>query len=118
MGSHYKYIAVYEDDPMISSKNPQMIIKGLEAVPFSLKSTGSVTYHLGCDYFRDENDTLCIGPRKYTEKMVGEYERLFGWKPSLKARPPLEHSDHPELDTLPILDEDGIQKYQSLIRTL
>jgi hypothetical protein len=50
--------------------------------------------------------------------MVGEYERLFGKKPSLKVRSPLEHNDHPELDLSPILDEEGIRKYQSLIGTL
>jgi hypothetical protein len=87
-------------------------------VPFSLKGTGSVAYHLGCDYFQDKHGTLCVGPKKYTEKMVGEYKRLFGKKPNLKVRPPLEHNDHPELDTSPILDDDGIQKYQSLIGTL
>jgi hypothetical protein len=50
--------------------------------------------------------------------MVGEYERLFGRKPSLKVRSPLEHYNHSELDTFQILDEDGIRKYQSLIGTL
>jgi hypothetical protein len=103
---------------MIASRDPNWIIKGLEAVPFSLKGTGPITYHLGCDYFRDEHGTLCVGPRKYIKKMVGEYERLFGKKPSLKVRSPLEHNDHPELDLSPILDEEGIRKYQSLIGTL
>jgi hypothetical protein len=80
--------------------------------------TGPVTYHLGCEYLQDEHGTLCVGPRKYIEKLVGEYKRLFGKKPSLKVRFPLEHNDHPELDTSPILDKDGIWKYQSLIGTL
>jgi Reverse transcriptase (RNA-dependent DNA polymerase) len=66
MSSHYEYIAVYVDDLMIASKNPQMIIGRLAAVPFSLKGTGPVTYHLGCDYFHDKNDTLCVEPRKYS----------------------------------------------------
>jgi Reverse transcriptase (RNA-dependent DNA polymerase) len=107
MGDHYDYIAVNVDDMIIALKNSKWIIEGLEAVPFSLKGTGPVTYHLGCDYFWDKHGTLCVGPRKYIEKMVGEYERLFGKKPSLKVRPPLKHNDHPELDTSPILDEDG-----------
>jgi Reverse transcriptase (RNA-dependent DNA polymerase) len=51
MGDHYNYIAVYVDDMMIVSKDPKWIIKGLEAVPFSLKGTRLITYHLGCDYF-------------------------------------------------------------------
>ncbi|WP_460374599.1 hypothetical protein, partial [Staphylococcus aureus] len=68
---HYDYIAVYVDDMMIASRDPKWIIKGLEAVPFSLKGTGPITYHLGSDYLRDEHGTLCVGPRKYIEKMVG-----------------------------------------------
>ena len=118
MGDHYEYIAVYVDDLLIASKNPQAIIDSLESVPFALKGTGPVSFHLGCDYFRDEDGTLCVGPKTYIERMVGEYERLFGVKPSTKARSPLEPNDHPELDTSPILDEDGVRKYQSLIGTL
>jgi Reverse transcriptase (RNA-dependent DNA polymerase) len=104
MSNHYDYIAVYVDDLMIASRNPKWIIERLKAVPFSLKGTEPVMYHLGCNYFQDEHDTLCVGPKKYIEKMVGEYGRLFGRKPSLKVRSPLEHNDHPELDTSSILD--------------
>ena len=50
--------------------------------------------------------------------MVEEYVRLFGEKPTSKVRSPLEKNDHPELDTSELLDEDGIQKYQSLIGML
>ena len=83
-----------------------------------MKGTGPTEFHLGCDYFRDEDGTLCVGPRKYIDKMVMEYERLYGVKPSTKASSPLEKNDHPELDDSPILDEDGIRQYQSLIGTL
>ena len=118
MGDHYEYIAVYVDDLLIASRNPMAIIEGLEKVPFKLKGTGEVTYHLGCDYYRDEDGTLCVGPKRYIEKMVTEYERLYGSKPSTKSLSPLEANDHPELDTSPILDEDGVRQYQSLIGTL
>ena len=38
-GDHYEYIAVYVDDLMIASKNPQAIIDSLEGEPvkFTLK---------------------------------------------------------------------------------
>ncbi len=83
-GDHYEYIAVYVDDLMIASKNPQAIIDALTNKPnnFKLKGTGPVTFHLGCDYFRDENGILCTGPRKYIERMEASYKNLFGSMPS------------------------------------
>ena len=73
---------------------------------------------LGCDYFRDEDGTLCVGHKKYIERMEASYKNLFGTTPSHKVQPPLEKNDHPELDESPLLDADGVAKYQSLIGTL
>jgi hypothetical protein len=117
---HYEYIAVYVDDLMIASKDPQAIIDGLQAKPhsFKLKGTGPVEFHLGCDYWRDEDGTLCVGPRKYIDRMEAAYRTHFGSAPSQKVQSPLEKGDHPELDDSPLLDGDGMAKYQSLIGTL
>jgi hypothetical protein len=64
MGDHYEYIAVYVDDLAIASKNPQGIIDALEGDPnnFKLKGTGPMAFHLGCDFFHDEDVcwTTCI----------------------------------------------------------
>ena len=119
-GDHYEYIAVYVDDLAISSKDPQKIIDYLMSPPnnFKLKGTGPIEYHLGNDYFRDEDGTLCFGPRRYIEKMAAEYQRMFGAAPKRSVLSPLEKNDHPELDDSPLLDDDGIRKYQSLIGTL
>ena len=120
MGDHYEYIASYVDDLAIASKNPQAIIDALEGAPhnFKLKGTGPMTFHLGCDYFRDADGTLCAGPRTYIERMVAQYESLFGCKPKMNVSSPLEKNDHPELDDSDLLDEDDIVKYQSLIGVL
>ena len=119
-GDHYEYVACYVDDLMIASKKPQAIIDALEGNPnnFKLKGTGPMTFHLGCDFFRDDDGTLCVGPRKYIERMCLQYESLFGSKPKTNVTSPLEKNDHPELDTSPLLEEDGIRKYQSLIGVL
>jgi hypothetical protein len=119
-GDHYEYIACYVDDLAIASRNPQAIIDALEGDPnnFKLKGTGPMEFHLGCDFFRDDFGTLCIGPRKYIERMEVQHESLFGYKPKTNVSSPLEKNDHPELDTSPLLDEDGINKYQSLIGVL
>ena len=127
-GDHYEYIAVCVDDLMIASRDPQKIINELQAKPhnFKLKGIGPVDFHLGCNYFREEDGTLCVGPKKYITRMEASYKNHFGSNPSQKVQSPLEKGDqsplekgdHPELDDSPLLDEDGIVKYQSLIGTL
>ena len=79
-GTHYEYVAVYVDDLLIASHDPQAIIKDLSGKPhnFKLKGTGPVTYHLGNNFMRDGENVLCFGPKKYIEKMALEHQRLFG----------------------------------------
>ena len=114
-GHHYEYIAVYTDDLTIASKKPERIIGDLEnTYKFKLKGTGELSFLLGCDYIRDEDGVLRQEPKKYIEKMVETYERLFGEKPR-KATSPLVKGDHPELDTSELLDDDGMRIYQSMI---
>ena len=98
------------DDLIIASRNPQSIIDQLQSKPhaFKLKGTGPIDYHLGCDYFRDEDGTPCVGPKKYIERMEQAYKNHFGTTPSQKVQSPLEKNDHPEIDDSPLLDGDGM----------
>ena len=118
-GDHYEYIAVYVDDLLIAAKEPQILIDQLLGKPynFKLKGTGRVTYHLGCDFFRDAHGVLCMAPRAHLERMNATFIQMFGEKPPTRIRSPLEPNDHPELDDSGLLDEEGIRKYQSLIGT-
>ena len=64
-GDHYEYIAVYVDDLMIASKDPDSTIKMLmEKYHFKLKGTGPTKFHLGCNLFHDEEGVLCYAPKK------------------------------------------------------
>ena len=119
-GDHYEYIACYVDDLLIASKDPQKIIDALEAEPhkFKLKGTGPVTFHLGCNFERDDDGTLRMSPQSYIDRIEAQYIALFGEKPSTAVRGPLDKNDHPELDISPLLDDDGINKYQSLLGAL
>jgi hypothetical protein len=118
MGDHYEYIAVYVDDLLFASKDPKAIVNDLmNTHKFKLKGTGPVTFHLGCDFFRDEDNNLCYAPRKYIEKILDNYERIFGEKPR-QVFSPLAKGDHPELDTSELLDDDKTKIYQSLIGAL
>jgi hypothetical protein len=115
---HYEYIAVYVDDLMIASKDPSKLVDTLtNEYKFKLKGSGPVTFHLGCDWFRDEDGVLCFAPRKYIVKMIATYERLFGRKPKPYASP-LTGGDHPEIDDSGLLDLAGVSIYQSLIGSL
>ena len=113
---HYEYIAVYSDDLTIASKNPKAIADELvDTYQFKLKGTGPPEYLLGCDYFRDKDGVLCMAPKKYVEKMMDTYERIFGNKPKAKYSSPLDNDDHPEMDLSELLPPDKIKVYQSLI---
>ena len=76
-----------------------------------------MTFHLGCDFFRDEDGVLCYAPLKYIEKMIDDYVRFFGEKPK-PVFSPLVPGDHPELDSSDLLDLEGTKIYQSLISAL
>ena len=118
-GNIYEYIGVYVDDLAFAMKDPQTFVKMLtERYGFKLKGTGEIEFHLGCDFYRDSKGVLCMGPRKYVDKVVENYKRVYNTYPKQLYSSPLEPGDHPELDDTELLDEDGIRQYQSLIGSL
>jgi hypothetical protein len=54
------------------------------------------------------DNTLCSPPTKYIEKLIKNYEKLFGMKPSKNVTSPLDKGDHPELDTSELCNEEQI----------
>ena len=81
-GDVYEHVAVYVDDLALALKDPQALLDQLTSDPynFKLKGSGPITFHLGMDFFRDSDGVLCMAPKKYIEKMIANYERLFGEK--------------------------------------
>jgi hypothetical protein len=76
---HHEHIAVHVDDLAIASKDPAGVIRALtEDCKFKLKGAGPSKFHLGCDFFRDDEGVLCFAPRKHTDKMTASYESVFG----------------------------------------
>ena len=115
----YDYIAVYVDDLEIAAVNCQEIVDTLTTkYHLKLKGNGTISYHLGMDFFRDSNGTLCMAPRKYIEEICDSFERMFGHPPKTNLSSPIEKNDHPEIDTSELLDLEWIQKYQSCISAL
>jgi hypothetical protein len=67
---------------------------------FKLKGTGPISFHLGCDFARDEEGMMTMAPKKYIQKLIDRYVRMFGEKPRMMYyHSPLEEGDHLELDT-------------------
>ena len=66
---------------------------------------------------KDPDGTLAADPRRYVNKILESYERMFKEKPR-KSRPPLEGGDHPELDTSELCDEHQTKQFQTLIGQL
>jgi len=109
---------VYVDDLMIASRIPEVIVKALiDEYNFKLNGTGPTKFHLGCDFYRDKQGVLCYAPKKYIEKILDNYRRIYGTWPKV-AHSPLINGDHPELDTSDLLSEDDQKVYQSLIGAL
>jgi Reverse transcriptase (RNA-dependent DNA polymerase) len=70
-GNIYEYIAVYVDNLAIAMKNPKEFTDILDNKhKFKLKGTGPIMFHLGMDFTRDDDGTLCISPTKYIEKSL------------------------------------------------
>ena len=118
-GEQYEYIAVYVDDLAFALKDPQSFIDILKQKHnFKIKEAGPLKFHLGADFFQDNEGTMCMAPQKYIERLAASYKKMFGERPSAKMYSPLEKNDHPELDDSKLLDATGIQQYQSLIGSL
>ena len=117
-GTCYEYIAVYVDDLAIAAKDPQALCNELKKkYNLKLKGVGPLEYHLGCTYKKDPDGTLAADPRRYVNKSLESYERMFKEKPR-KSRPPLEGGDHPELDTSELCDDHQTKQFQTLIGQL
>ena len=81
-GTCYEYIAVYVDDLAIAAKDPQAFCNELKKrYNLKLKGVGPLEYHLGCTYKKDPDGTLAADPRRYVNKIVKSYERMFKEKP-------------------------------------
>jgi len=65
-GDHCECIAVHVDDLLIASKDPAFVVKLLtETHQFKLKGTCPAEFHLGCDFFLDEEGVPCCAPKKH-----------------------------------------------------
>ena len=100
----------------VAMKNAQSFFDELQSpkIGFTMKDMGKPTYHLGADFFHDEDSTLCLGSQTYAKPLCWSFSLLYGEEPK-PIFSPLDHDDHPELDDSPLCSPDDIAKFQSLI---
>ena len=70
-GEIYECLAVYVDDLGFVMKDLQAFVDALEKKhKFKLKGTGPLEFHLGADFFRNDEGVLCMAPKKCIERMI------------------------------------------------
>ena len=119
MKDKYEYIAIYVDDLLMASEEPQKIIQDLkEKFKLKIKGDSPLDYHLGCDYKLDKDGTLVTQPTRYINKILESYKKMFPDEDFLNAKSPLGKNDHPELDNSELCNEEQITKYMYMIGQL
>ena len=67
----WEHVAVHADDLAFVMKKPQDFVDILRnKCKCKLKGTGHIEFHLGCDFFRDQDGVLCMAPKKHITRMV------------------------------------------------
>ena len=108
-GTHYEYITRYVDDVLAFGKDPMSTILEL-CKDYILKGIGQPEYYLGGDIIELNLTWHSLGiqyslsAKTYCTNIITKYEELLGG--ALREHKSLmEETYHPELDTLPFLDE-------------
>ena len=65
----WEFIVIYVDDIIAAMNDPQSFFDELQGPNggFTMKGVGSPTYHLGADFFRDDDGMLCMGTQTYAK---------------------------------------------------
>ena len=115
-GSHYEYIAVYSDDLLVFSKNPDAILQGINTL-FPLKGVGHPEFYLGGDVVvtkRFGKMHYETSATTYIKNVCDKIEKLF--ETTLRNHgSPMVDGYHTEVDTSPLLVGDEISKYRMLV---
>ena len=93
-----EHIAACVDDLALAMHEPNVFLETLQNKHFfKLKGSGPLSFHLGADFGRDNNNMLCMSPKKHINRMVDSCKQMFGEAPRTNMQSPLEKGDHPEI---------------------
>ena len=121
-GTHYEYIARYVDDVLVWSKDPMKIINEMKKT-YTMKGIGVPEYYLGGNVeqlgpeWEKEGIKIALSARTYIKNVIKKNAQMLGINSFKSQKSPMAEEYHPEEDTTPLLNDEGISKYQSLIGT-
>ena len=115
-GTGYDYICTHVDDFKIITCDPDHWLTQISGV-FFLKSTGPPSYYLGNDYvWSTSKNTLALGCSTYIKECIHHLEEDDMIKGKLWEHKNLLPAEvHRELDESPLLNDQGLKLYQTLI---
>ena len=122
---YYEYILVYVDDVMIISGDPDAVVNSLKE-HFLLKVVSNpadkperyLGAMIGKHQFSDGTQAWYMSADDYLSKAIPTVEEACDEKLNKKFTSPLPPDYHPELDTSPFLNDDGVSLFASYIGIL
>ena len=109
---HYEYIAVFVNDLLVFSKDPEEI---MDQIKYKKKNVGPPQYYNGADMtINPELGYWQISAKTYIKNTCEKIESLFDIKLKNYGSP-METGDHPEVDESDLLDPEETTKYQMLV---
>lgn len=108
----YDYIATHVDDIICVARDPSKYMAEIET-EFKLRDlTDQPSYYLGNDLTKIGNK-FHISSARYIKEVIRKYQETHG---SIRQETvPMRPGVHPETDTSPLLEADGIKQYQHII---
>ena len=82
-GDVWEYPVIYVDDIIMVMKDPKAFFNELQEpnIVFTMKGIGKPTYHLGTDFYCNDDGTLCLGAQTYSKCLCATFESLYGEQP-------------------------------------
>jgi hypothetical protein len=122
---YYEYILVYVNDVMIISGDPDAVVNSLKE-HFLLKVVSNpadkperyLGAMIGKHQFSDGTQAWYMSADDYLSKAIPTVEEACDEKLNKKFTSPLPPDYHPELDTSPLLNDDGVSLFASYIGIL
>ena len=102
----YNYIVTHTDDVLVVAKNPTRIFEKLKET-YTIKKFGPTLHHLGCDYVQVKKGSKTkwvMGSYTYIKECLSKVCALLKVKSLRKEKLTCSTSDHPELDSSPLLN--------------
>lgn len=112
----YDYLCTHVDDFKIVAKDPQRWVDAI-AEKFTLKNSGPPDHYLGNDYqWSSSENVWVLGSQTYIKECIRRIEAVLPDGTLLQPKyTPMASDIHTELDTSPLLDDDEIKQFQTII---